>query len=73
MLGAQDTLHPGITGYDRTNDDLHAIILLLTEALASLLVLKHQDENGINGNGQNVLPEPVAKYNNVTDEVIRAT
>ena len=36
-------------------------------------MLKHEDESGTNGDGQKTLEELVAKYNKVTDEVIRGT
>ena len=48
------------------------MLFLLTEKPAYLLVLKHKDETGTTSDGQNVLKEPVSKYNKVTDEVIRA-
>ena len=51
---------------------MYAMLLLLTEKTASLLVLKHQDEIGTTGDGQKALQELVSKYSKVTDEVIRA-
>ena len=36
-------------------------------------MLKHEDESGTNGDGQKSLEELMAKYNKVTDEIIRGT
>lgn len=58
---------------DRANEDLYAILYLLTEKPAALLVAKHEDTTGTSGDGQKALQDLVSKYNKVTDEVIRAT
>ena len=53
------------------NKDLYLMLFLLTEEPASLLAIKHEDETGMTGDGQKAIQELVAKYNNVTDEVIQ--
>ena len=60
------------SAYERENQDLYDILFLRTEKPASILVLKHEDETGMIGDGQKALQELVAKYNKITDEVIRA-
>ena len=49
---------------------MYAMLFLLTEKPASLLVLKHEDETGATGDGQKALQELFSKHK-VTDEVIR--
>ena len=66
-------ISPARAGCNRANEDLYAILCLLTDKPASLLVLKHEDESGTSGDGLKALQELVGKYNKVTDEVIRAT
>ena len=51
---------------------MYAMLFLLSEKPASLLVLKHEDETGMTGDGEKALQELVSKCNKVTDEVIRA-
>ena len=70
--GSSPALAQEIAAYERANQNLYAILFLLTEKPASLLVLKHEDEIGTTGDGQKALQELVSKYNKVTDEVIRA-
>ena len=60
-----------IAAYERVENDLYAMLFLLTERQASPLVLKHKDETGTTGDGQKALQELVSKYNKVTDGVIR--
>ena len=55
------------------NEDLYAILYLLTDKPAALLVAKHEDTAGTSGNGQRALLEIVSKYKKVTDEVILST
>jgi len=69
---AQDTLQQSTASFDRANEDLYAILFLLTEKPAANLVLKHEHPDGMSGNGQQALEELVQKYNKVTDEVVRA-
>ena len=52
---AQATLDQHITGYNRANENIYTALVLLTEALALLLTLKHEDEAGISGNGRKVV------------------
>ena len=66
-------ISPARAGCNRANEDLYAILYLLTEKPASLLVLKHEDESATSGDGLKALQKLVGKYNKVTDEVIRAT
>ena len=61
-----------IAEFNRAEDDLYAILYLLTDKPAALLVAKHKDIIGTSGNGQQALFELVSKYK-VTDEVIRST
>lgn len=62
------------TAFDKANQDLYAILFLVTEKPASLLVAKHaQDIRGTRGNGQAALQELEAKYLKITNETIRAT
>ena len=68
--GSSPALAEEIAAYERANQDLYAMLSLLTEKPASLLVLKHEDETGTTGDGQKALQELVSKYNKVTDEVI---
>ena len=56
----------------RANQNLYAILFLLSEKPASLSVVKHEEETGTTGDGQKALQELVLKYNKVTDEVIQA-
>ena len=70
--GSSPALAQEITAYERANQDLYAMLFLLTENPSSLLVFKHEDEAGTTGDEQNTLQELVSKYNKVTDEVIRA-
>lgn len=51
--------------------DLYTTWFLLTEKSASLLALKHEDETGTSGNGQEAQQELVAEYNKVTHEAGR--
>ena len=63
-----------IAEFDRANEDLYAILYLLIDKPAALLVAKHEDTTGTtSGNGQQALLELVSKYKKVTDEVIRST
>ena len=41
--------------YDKANQDLHAILSMVTEAPASFLVSKHKETTGIRGNEQETL------------------
>ena len=66
-------ISPALAGFDRANEDLHAVLYLLTEKPRSRLVLKHEDETETSGHGQKPPQELEATYNKVTDEVIRAT
>ena len=60
--------------FDKANQDLYAILFLITEKPASLLVTKHaQDIRGTRGNGQAALQELESKYLKITNETIRAT
>ena len=71
--GSSPALAQEIAAYERANQDLYAMLFLLTEKPASLLVLNYEDETGTTGDGQKTLQELVSKYNKVTDEVIQAT
>ena len=53
--------------------NLYAILYLLTEKPAALLVVKHEDTTGTRRDGQMALQELVGNYNKVTDDVIRST
>ena len=70
--GSSPALAQEIAAYKRENQDLYAMRFLLKEKPAPLVVLKHEDETGTTGDGQNALQELVSKYNKVTDAVIRA-
>ena len=70
--GSSPALAQEIAVYEMANQDLYAMLFLLTEKPASLLVLKHEDKTGTTGDGQKALQELVSKCNKVTDEVIRA-
>ena len=70
--GSSPALAQEVAAYERANQDLYAMLFLLTEKPASLLILKHEDETGTTGGGQKALQELVSKYNKVTDEVIRS-
>ena len=59
--------------FDRANEDLYAILYLLTDKPAALLAAKHEDTAGTSGIGQQALLELVSKYKKVTDEVVRST
>lgn len=69
---AQASLDKATAEFDKANEDLYAILYLLTEKPAALLVSKHEDATGTSGDGQKALQDLVGKYNKVTDEVIRA-
>ena len=69
---AQDTLQQSTASFDRANEDLYAILFLLTEKPAAILVLKHEHPDGMSGNEQHALEELVQKYDKVTDEVVPA-
>ena len=66
------TLAQAQATYDKASQDLYTILYLITEKPAQLLVLKHEDEAGIGGNGQKAWQELESKFLKVTDEVIRA-
>ena len=70
--GSSPALAQETAAYERANQDLYGMLLLLTEKPASLLVLKHEDETGTTGDGHKAIQKHVSKYNKVTDEVIRA-
>ena len=70
--GSSPALAQEVAAYERANQDLYAMLFLLTEKPASLLVLKHEDETGTTGDGQKALHELVSVCNKVTDEVFRA-
>ena len=61
-------ISPAFAGYNRANEDLYAVLYLLTEKPAALLVTKHEDTTGTSGDGLKALQELVGKYNKVTDE-----
>ena len=59
--------------FDRANQDLYAILYLVTDKAAALLVAIHAyDERGTRGDGQKTMKELEAKYLRVTNETIRA-
>ena len=60
-----------IADYNRAN--LYAMLYLLVELPAALCVQKYEDESEISGDGQAAFKELCGNYDNVTDEVIRAT
>ena len=62
-----------LAGYNRVEEDICAILYLLTEKPAALLVTKHEDTTDTSGDGLKAVQELVGKYNKITDEVIRAT
>ena len=66
-------ISPAFAGYNRANEDLYAVLYLLTEKPAALLVAKHEDTAGTSGEGLKALQQLLGKYNKVADEVIRAT
>lgn len=55
----------------RSAEDFYAILFLLIETPAPLLVHKHEDDTGLS-DGQKAMRELMAKYNKIIDEVIRA-
>ena len=60
--------------FGKANQNLYAILFLITEKPASLLVTKHaEDIRGTRGNGQAALRELESKYLKITNETIRAT
>jgi len=60
--------------FDQANEDLYAILFLVTEKPAALLVAKHADDSrGTRGDGQAAMNELEAKYLSITNESIRAT
>ena len=54
-------ISPALDGFDRANENLYAILHLLTEKPVSLLVLKHEGGCGISGDGLKALKELVGK------------
>lgn len=58
--------------YTRANEGLYALLFLTVELPAALSVQKHEDDTGINGDGQAAFKELWNNYDRVTDEVIRA-
>ena len=56
-------ISPALAGYNRTNEDLCAILYLLTEKPAALIVAEHEDTTGTSGGGLKALQELVGKYN----------
>lgn len=53
--GDQASLDEAFADYDRANEDLYAILYLLTEKPTALLIVKHEDTSGTSGNGQRAL------------------
>ena len=69
-----DTLTTEQAAFDQANKDLYAILFLVTEKPAALLVAKHaEDSRGTRGNGQAAMQELESKYLRITNESIRAT
>ncbi|CAN0198370.1 unnamed protein product [Ascophyllum nodosum] len=62
-----------IADCNRANEDLYAMLYLLVELPAALLVQKYEDESEISGDGQAAFKDLCGNYDKVTDEVIRAT
>ena len=58
--------------YDRASHDLYAILFMVTQKPASLIVLKHEDTTGTSGDGRRAREELQEKYLKVTDETIRS-
>ena len=54
---ATHTLEQAQSTYDKASQDLYAILHLLTQEPAQLLVLKHEDKTGTGGNGQKAWQE----------------
>lgn len=73
LAGGHRTIDRKIADFNRANADPCAILYLLKEKPAALLLTKHEDTTGSRGDRQSVLQELAEKYNNVTDEVIRVT
>lgn len=72
--GATESLEQRQAAYDRANQDLFAILYLITEKPAALLVTKHAEgARGTRGNGQKAVKELESKYLKITNETIRAT
>ena len=59
---AQSSLDKAIADYEKANEDLYAILSLLTEQPAALVVDKHEDSTGTNGGGKQTLQKLVNKY-----------
>ena len=70
--GAGGTVAQTQVVYDKANQDLYAILSMVTEAPVSVLVRKHKATTGIRGTGQEALQELTQKYLEVTDESIRS-
>ena len=66
-------ISPALAGFNGGYEYLYAILYLLTEKPASILVFKQEDESRTRGDGLKTLEELVGKYKKVTEEVIRAT
>ena len=61
-----------IAEFDRANEHLHAILYVLTDKPAALLVAKYENATGTSGSGQQALIELINKYKNVTHTVTRS-
>ena len=71
---ATESLEQRQAAYDRANQDLFAILYLIAEKPAALLVRKHAEgARRTRGNGQKAVKELESKYLKITNETIRAT
>ena len=69
-----NTLTKEQADFDQSNKDLYALLFLVTEKPAALLVTKHAtDIRGTCGDGQAAMKELESKYLSITNESIRAT
>ena len=60
-MGAQASLDKAIADYDTANEKFYALLYLLTESPAYLLVVRHEDSTGASGYGLQSLQQLVNK------------
>ena len=71
--GEKSTDTAKIVDYNRANEDIYVMLYLLVELPAALCVQKYEDDSEISRDGQAAFKELCGNYDEVTDEVIRAT
>ena len=68
--GEKPTNTAKVSDYNKTNEDIYAMLYLLVELPVAFCVQKYEDESEISCGGQAAFKELCGNYDKVTDEVI---